>query len=72
MLDALLPALAALKEGSLAGAARAARAGAEATAAMTRAGAGRSAYVSADALRGHADPGAEAVARLLGALAREG
>lgn len=72
MLDALLPALAALRAGSLGEAARAARAGADATAGMTRAGAGRSAYVSADALRGHADPGAEAVARLLGALAREG
>jgi dihydroxyacetone kinase len=68
MLDALLPAAAALP-GGVEAAARAARAGAEATAAMTRAGAGRSSYVPDDALRGVVDPGAEAVARILSALA---
>ncbi|MEO0823484.1 MAG: dihydroxyacetone kinase subunit DhaK [Pseudomonadota bacterium] len=71
MLDALLPALRALSAGEgLAAAATAARQGADATAAMSRARAGRSAYVSADALTGHADPGAEAVARLIATLTR--
>ncbi|MCR9125418.1 MAG: dihydroxyacetone kinase subunit DhaK [Rhodobacteraceae bacterium] len=63
MIDALEPALEALPEG-LAAAARAAREGADATAAITRAKAGRASYVSADKLAGHNDPGAEAVARL--------
>jgi dihydroxyacetone kinase len=37
---------------------------------MTRARAGRAAYVGEDKLAGHVDPGAEAVARLFEALAR--
>ena len=69
MIDALGPALAALP-GGVGAAAVAARAGAEATARMSRAKAGRSAYVSAAALVGHNDPGAEAVARLFEGLAR--
>lgn len=69
MIDALTPALAALAHGVPAAAA-AARAGADATARMTRARAGRSAYVSEAALAGHNDPGAEAVARLFEGLAR--
>ncbi len=69
MIDALAPALEALAAGEgIAGAARAARAGADATRAMP-ARAGRSAYVSAGDLSGHADPGAEAVARLFEGLA---
>jgi dihydroxyacetone kinase len=68
MIDALAPALDALAEG-LSGAARAARGGADATAAMTRARAGRSAYVNAANLTGVNDPGAEAVARLFEGLA---
>lgn len=68
MIDALHPALEALGDG-LAAAARAARAGADATAAITRAKAGRSAYLSAASLSGHNDPGAEAVARLFEGLA---
>jgi dihydroxyacetone kinase len=68
MVDALRPALTHL-EGGLAAAARAARAGANLTADMSLAGAGRATYVSADQLRGHIDPGAEAVARLFEALA---
>jgi dihydroxyacetone kinase len=68
MLDALLPAAAALP-GGVGAAARAARAGAEATAAMSRAGAGRSSYVPDAALRGVVDPGAEAIARIFTALA---
>jgi len=68
MIDALLPALDALDQG-LAAAATAARKGADATAEITRAGAGRAAYVGADELAGHNDPGAEAVARLFERLA---
>jgi ATP-dependent dihydroxyacetone kinase len=70
MVDALLPALAELhKLGSVAAAAKAARTGAEATASMTRARAGRSSYVSESNLKGVNDPGAEAIARLLEGLA---
>jgi dihydroxyacetone kinase len=69
LVDALEPALDALDEGVDA-AARAARAGAESTASMTSARAGRSSYVRADALEGVADPGAEAVAVVLEAWAR--
>ena len=71
MVDALEPALAMLVSGkSMADAARAARKGADATATMTRAKAGRSAYVSATNLEGIVDPGAEAVASLFEGLAR--
>lgn len=63
MIDALHPALQALP-GGLAKAAAAARAGANLTATMSRALAGRATYVSAQQLAGHIDPGAEAVARL--------
>ena len=70
MIDALLPALDALPRG-LDAAARAAREGARATAGMGSAKAGRAAYASAGSLGGHADPGAEAVARLFEALARD-
>ena len=69
MIDALTPALAALPEGLVA-AARAARAGADSTAQMTRAKAGRASYLAAEKLRGHNDPGAEGVARLFEDLAR--
>jgi dihydroxyacetone kinase len=68
MIDALAPALAALPQG-VAAAAAAARAGADATAAMTRAKAGRASYQAQDKLAGHADPGAEGVARLFEHLA---
>ena len=68
MIDALAPALAALRRGPAAAAA-AARAGADATAAILRAKAGRASYVAADRLVGHNDPGAEAVARLFAHLA---
>jgi ATP-dependent dihydroxyacetone kinase len=71
MIDALQPALSMLSKNSdLAKAAQAARAGANATAKMTKARAGRSTYVSADNLKGFNDPGAEAVALLLEGLAR--
>ena len=63
MIDALAPALESLPEG-LAAAAAAARKGADHTANITRAKAGRASYVSESHLAGHNDPGAEAVARL--------
>jgi dihydroxyacetone kinase len=69
MIDALQPALEALDE-SLAAAAAAARRGANHTATLTRAKAGRSSYLNADQLVGHNDPGAEAVAILFEHLAR--
>ena len=69
MIDALAPAVAALPDGVVA-ASHAARAGADATAAMTRAKAGRASYLSQDRLAGHRDPGAEGVARLFETLAR--
>lgn len=70
MVDALAPALEALGEG-LPAAAAAARAGADLTATMHRARSGRAVYVGAAQLAGHVDPGAEAVARLFAALARD-
>ena len=68
MVDALAPALEALGE-SLSAAAAAARKGADFTATLTRAKAGRAAYVNARQLEGHVDPGAEAVAILFEHLA---
>ena len=69
MIDAIAPALAALPKG-VDQAAKAARAGANATARMKSARAGRSSYVSASHLDGIPDPGAEAVAILLEGLAK--
>ena len=68
MIDALAPALDALEEGTDK-AAQAARAGADHTATMLKAKAGRASYISAKQLEGHIDPGAEAVARLFEHLA---
>ncbi|GAB4395024.1 MAG: dihydroxyacetone kinase subunit DhaK [Kiloniellaceae bacterium] len=68
MIDALAPALEALDRG-LGAAAAAARKGADSTAAIHRAKAGRAAYVPEQNLRGHNDPGAEAVAILFEGLA---
>ncbi|KZM49014.1 dihydroxyacetone kinase subunit DhaK [Labrenzia sp. OB1] len=68
MIDALMPALNALEKG-IGEAAREARQGADATARITRARAGRASYVSEANLSGHNDPGAEAVARLFEQLA---
>ena len=63
MVDALLPALNELDHG-MDVAAKAARAGAQLTAKMLKANAGRASYINAQQLDGHIDPGAEAVARL--------
>ncbi|QWC85102.1 dihydroxyacetone kinase subunit DhaK [Nocardioidaceae bacterium] len=68
MVDALSPAADALDDG-LDAAARAARQGADDTASMTEGIAGRSSYVQAKDLDGTVDPGAEAVARAIGAYA---
>ena len=68
MIDALAPALDALEHGN-AEAAKAARDGANHTATMLRANAGRASYISAKQLEGHVDPVAEAVARLFEHLA---
>lgn len=71
MLDALIPALEALEAGGgLVAAAGAARRGAELTASMAKANAGRSSYVRESALRGVPDPGAVAIAIVFEALAR--
>jgi dihydroxyacetone kinase len=68
MIDALSPALDALSDG-IAAAAAAARAGADGTANIHRAKAGRAAYVPSENLKGNNDPGAEAVALLFEGLA---
>ncbi|HVJ89506.1 MAG TPA: DAK2 domain-containing protein [Labilithrix sp.] len=71
MLDALVPAIAALEAGAgLAAAAASAAEGAARTASMVTALAGRSSYVRQDALAGVPDPGAVAVAAIFDALAR--
>lgn len=70
MIDALEPALIQLSNG-LDAAADAARSGADATAKMGRAKAGRAAYVPEENLLGNNDPGAEAVARLFEGLAAQ-
>lgn len=67
MIDALEPALKALDAGGLDDAAAAARKGAEATAAMRKAKAGRSAYIGSQ-LYGVVDPGACAVAEVFAAV----
>jgi len=69
LLDALIPAVDALKGSDLNAAAQAARAGAEATARMDRAGAGRSSYLATGDLFGVQDPGAAGVAQAFAALA---
>ncbi|MFT3767906.1 MAG: dihydroxyacetone kinase subunit DhaK [Minicystis sp.] len=71
MLDAILPAVSALEAGGdLPAAAAAAKAGAERTATMKSARAGRSSYVPEGALQGVPDPGAVAFAAIFEALAR--
>lgn len=70
MIDALAPALGALNEG-MAPAADAARKGADHTATIRRARAGRASYLSESSILGHNDPGAEAVARLFQEIAGE-
>lgn len=68
LIDALQPALEALRKGDIQAAAQAAKQGAEATASMQKAGAGRSSYVNKENLDGVTDPGAVAVAEVFAAL----
>jgi dihydroxyacetone kinase len=69
MVDALKPALDEL-DISLEAAAKAARKGAAHTATLSKANAGRAAYISPEQLQGQTDPGAEAVARLFEELTK--
>ncbi len=69
MVDALSPALQALASGGVRAAADAARKGAEATKAIRKAKAGRSAYIGESDLNGVMDPGAHAVAEVFAAVA---
>jgi triose/dihydroxyacetone kinase / FAD-AMP lyase (cyclizing) len=70
MLDAFIPAVAALTSGNIDMAAKAAQRGADATAVMIKANAGRSSYVNATNLQGVKDPGATAVAFAFQAAAK--
>ena len=71
LIDALQPALEALQKNDLQAAAQAAQQGAEATAKMEKAGAGRSSYVNKENLDGVMDPGAVAVAEVFNVLAQQ-
>ena len=64
MIDALEPALTALRDTGLAAAVEAAKAGAESTAQMLEAKAGRSSYLHSDNLEGVKDPGAVAIEKV--------
>ncbi|PUZ05443.1 DAK2 domain-containing protein, partial [Cronobacter sakazakii] len=68
LIDALQPALEALRDKGIAAAAQAAEQGAKATAQMGQARAGRSSYVGSDNLAGVEDPGAVAVAGVFKAI----
>lgn len=68
LIDALQPALEALQNGDIQAAAQAAKKGADATACMQKAGAGRSSYVNKENLEGVTDPGAVAVAEVFKAM----
>lgn len=68
LIDALQPALEALKDSDLNAAVQAAQDGAEATAQMQKANAGRSSYVNSDNLKGVKDPGAVAIAAVFAGI----
>jgi dihydroxyacetone kinase len=68
LIDALQPALEALKNSDLSAAVAAAKKGAEATAQMQKANAGRSSYVNSENLNGVKDPGAVAIAAVFAAF----
>ncbi|MDU2937619.1 MAG: dihydroxyacetone kinase subunit DhaK [Enterobacteriaceae bacterium] len=70
LIDALQPALDALRKGDIQTAAKAAQQGADNTATMQKAGAGRSSYVNSQNLDGVTDPGAVAVADVFAALVK--
>lgn len=72
MIDALKPGLDALVAGEdFVDSAQKARAGADGTAKMLSANAGRSSYLEARSLEGHSDPGAEGIARIFEAIAKQ-
>ena len=64
MIDALEPALLALRDADLSAAVAAAKTGAESTAQMLEAKAGRSSYLASDNLEGVKDPGAVAIEKV--------
>ncbi|WPG21414.1 dihydroxyacetone kinase subunit DhaK [Kosakonia cowanii] len=70
LIDALQPALEALRDRGLAAATDAAQKGAESTATMQKAGAGRSSYVNSENLEGVTDPGAVAIAEVFAAIGK--
>ncbi|MBK0079389.1 dihydroxyacetone kinase subunit DhaK [Kosakonia sp. S58] len=70
LIDALQPALEALRDRGLAAAIDAAKKGAESTATMQKAGAGRSSYVNSENLEGVTDPGAVAIAEVFAAIGK--
>ncbi|MCT4714757.1 dihydroxyacetone kinase subunit DhaK [Enterobacteriaceae bacterium H18W14] len=70
LIDALQPALEALRDKDLKAAVKAAQEGADATAQMQKANAGRSSYVNSGNLDGVKDPGAVAVAEVFAALVK--
>lgn len=70
LIDALQPALEALRDSGLDAAASAAKAGAAKTATMHTAGAGRSSYVNSENLEGVTDPGAVAIAEVFAAIVK--
>ncbi|SMG61825.1 dihydroxyacetone kinase [Cedecea sp. NFIX57] len=70
LIDALQPALEALRDKDLNAAAKAAEKGAADTAKMQKANAGRSSYVNSDNLDGVKDPGAVAVAKVFAGLVK--
>ncbi|MGG7446133.1 dihydroxyacetone kinase subunit DhaK [Kosakonia oryzendophytica] len=69
LIDALQPALEALRDSGLDAAVAAAKNGAASTATMQKAGAGRSSYVNRENLDGVSDPGAVAIAEVFTAIA---
>ena len=71
LIDALQPALEALRDSGLEEAILAAQRGAESTATMQQAKAGRASYVNSDNLNGVPDPGAVAVAEVFAALGKD-
>ncbi|MFB5643967.1 dihydroxyacetone kinase subunit DhaK [Kluyvera ascorbata] len=70
LIDALQPALEALRDKGLPEAITAAKQGADSTATMQKAKAGRASYVNSDNLNGVPDPGAVAVAEVFAAFAK--
>ncbi|XTZ37893.1 dihydroxyacetone kinase subunit DhaK [Salmonella enterica] len=70
LIDALQPALEALRDSGLNAAVEAAKEGAASTATMQKAGAGRSSYVNKENLQGVSDPGAVAIAEVFAAIAK--